>query len=1133
MSLTLHRAPDTATLATGLARVLRAPLSDPFAEEVIVVPARGVERWLSQQLSHQLGVGPRGGDGVSAGIRFMHPGSLVALVLGVERNDPWAPENLAWPVLQAIEANIDQEWCQPIALHLGANRDGENDRRGRRFAVARNLAHLFADYSTQRPALLTAWRLGRDEDGLGARLPHDLGWQAELWRAVIDSIDEPAPDQRLTQTLTRLTEQSLEGLALPGRLSLFGHTRLSVSDLQLLEALGTHRDVHLWLPQTSATRWANSVGQSASGPIPRSSDESAALVQHPLLASLGRDARELQRSLASIKYQDSPETPTTSRVPTSTLGWLQQDLEHDHCPDGDEVTGRHVAAEDHSIQIHSCHGAARQVEVLRDVLTGLLEDDHTLEPRDILVMCPDIDAYAPLIQAHFGMVDVPDATTKGHPAHQLRVRLADRGDRHTNPLLALTLDLLHLAQSRVSATEVRELLTNSCVQRRFGFDDDHRDQLAEWIEAAGIQWGLDADHRGQYGLSGLAQNSWAFGLDRILTSLVVDGVDVAHIGTASAISTLGSGDIDLAGRFAEFIERLRRALDLLQPARTGSSWADDLTQTVLSLGEVAPDQAWQQTQFEREVLRLEAPGQTTPLTRGEVRAALSDRLAGRPTRANFRTGTLTVCTLVPMRSVPHRVVVLLGLDDQAFPRQTTVRGDDVLARNPVTGERDLRSEDRQLLLDAIMAASDTLIATYTGADEYTGAVKQPAVPIGELIDATRTCVPGDRSVVITHPLHPFDLRNFLPGAVMAGQETPFTFDRPALAGAVATLGVRETAAALPKRLPEQIIDTVSLDDLIAMLTNPFAHFLQRRLGMRRPTTVVGQAHDGIPIELDGLEKWGIADRILQDLMTGKSPNEAIEAERRRGELPPDALGFALLSEVGPTVEKIGQHGRSLLVGKPHSVDLDFDVAPGRRLVGSLPGTGFAGRVDERLCGLNLVRVTYSTIRAKQQITAWVKLLALTVAEPEHDWVSTVVGQRAKKAVALSMSGVRAQDAAAYLKQLVDLYDRGLREPLPMPANTALAYYEGVRGEHPQSASELHAAIKKTWLPSTFVGGQIPGDQDEASVVALWGQGAPISHLLTSPKEHEQWTRGEHTRLGQYALRLWDPVSRGHRNWGLL
>ena len=87
-----------------------------------------------------------------------------------------------------------------------------------------------------------------------------------------------------------------------------------------------------------------------------------------------------------------------------------------------------------------------------------------------------------------------------------------------------------------------------------------------------------------------------------------------------------------------------------------------------------------------------------------------------------------------MRSVPHRVVCLLGLDDDAFPRKAPRDGDDLLLDDPWIGERDPRSEDRQLLLDALMAASERLIITYTGNDERTNKRRPPAVPVGELLD---------------------------------------------------------------------------------------------------------------------------------------------------------------------------------------------------------------------------------------------------------------------------------------------------------------------------------------------------------------------------------------------------------------
>ncbi|WP_311198035.1 exodeoxyribonuclease V subunit gamma [Ornithinimicrobium sp. INDO-MA30-4] len=337
-------------------------------------------------------------------------------------------------------------------------------------SLARRLATLFSSYAVQRPEMLRAWSAEEATDGY-APLAADLEWQPYLWREVTARVSEPAPDQQLATTLERLRSNDTGHLNLPDRLSLFGHTRLARSELALLEALGQHRDIHLWLPQTSTTLWDKLAPLVADGVVYRTADDTASHASNPILSAFGRDTRELQRSLAGIEYLDSP-VDVPAPAPQSMLSWLQADIRADREATRAEVADRDVSAQDRSVQVHSCHGPARQVEVLRDVLAGLLEDDPTLEPRDILVMCPRVDDYAPLIQAQFGMLDVPGAARKGHPAHQFRVRLADRGARHTNPLLSFVIELLSLADSRVTASQVKSLMAAPPVQARFSFDED-------------------------------------------------------------------------------------------------------------------------------------------------------------------------------------------------------------------------------------------------------------------------------------------------------------------------------------------------------------------------------------------------------------------------------------------------------------------------------------------------------------------------------------------------------------------------------------------------------------------------------------------------------------------------------------
>ncbi len=291
-------------------------------------------------------------------------------------------------------------------------------------------------------------------------------------------------------------------------------------------------------------------------------------------------------------------------------------------------------------------------------------------------------------------------------------------------------------------------------------------------------------------------------------------------------------------------------------------------------------------------------GTGTPLLLADVRHLLAHRLGGRPTRANFRTGTLTVCTMVPMRSVPHRVVCLLGLDDGVFPRSGSVDGDDVLARNPMTGERDVRSEDRQLFLDAILAASETLVITYTGANEHTGADRPPAVPLGELLDALDA--DGRRRPVREHGAasapaaavrraQPRGRRARRHPAVQLRPRRARRGRRPA--------GPRVAATTLlPEPLPARPQQDVALADLQAFLAHPVRAFLRSRLDVTAPLEAE-ETLDAIPVTLDGLEKWEVGDRLLRRGARRQDPADVVRAEQLRGNLPPGPLGGHALQEI--------------------------------------------------------------------------------------------------------------------------------------------------------------------------------------------------------------------------------------------
>jgi exodeoxyribonuclease V gamma subunit len=1088
----VHRADRSDLLAEGLARLLRDPLPDPFARELVIVPARGVERWLSQRLSHRLGPSTGRQDGVCAGVDFRSPASLVAELTGTRDADPWAPDALVWPLLEVVDASAGEAWCRTLSEHLGHGRECEELelRQGRRYAVARRLARLFASYAVQRPSLLADWEAGRDTDGRVALDP-DLLWQAELWRRLVARIGAP-PGARQAAVLERL-RTAPDTFDLPPRISLFGHTRIPVTEIELLEALAAARDVHLWLPHPSPALWDTLA--ELRGPIARSDDESHLRVRHPLLASLGRDIRELERLMPAAASMVEAGESSAART---LLGQLQADIAANVLP----AEPRPLDPADGSISVHACHGPARQVEVLREVLVGLLADDPTLEPRDILVMCPDIEAYAPLVSAAFGLGEVLGPTGEGHPGQHLRVRLADRALTQTNPLLAVAMQLLDLVGGRAEASKVLDLLTLEPVRRRFGLSEDHLERITHWVELAGVRWAFDAAHREAYALSGIVQNTWQFGLDRILAGAAVSEDSGRWFGTTLPLDDVSSTDIDLAGRLAECLDRLQRSSDALTGAHPVEHWVRTLGEAIAGVTLVARGEEWQAGQVQRELAGIAtAAGPGTQLRLTDVRALLEERFAGRPTRANFRTGTLTICTMTPMRSVPHRVIALLGLDDGVFPRSGAIDGDDVLARRPLTGERDLRSEDRQLMLDAVLSATERLLITYTGANESTGQRRPPAVPLKELLDALdRTAVGAAAHVERREPLQAFDPSGFR-------APRPFSFDRAALAGARAATRDRVAPEPLADLLLAPPTGDVDFTQLTAFLCRPVQQFLRQRLEIAL-LDESEQESDAIPVELDNLQEWAVGDRMLADLLAGRSRDEALALEWRRGLLPPGQLGWRKAQQIADAAAPVAELVDAFTAGVAmRAVDLDVGLGGGRRLVGTVTDV-----YDTRV-----VRAGYSRLGPRHELEAWLAVLALEAAQPGRGWSSGAVGRGRRGDPPVRVAFPSPEDATARLSELVALHDAGMSGPLPLPLKTGYAWAQrrlaGGRDHDCQSKAD------QEWNPFNA---RFPGENDDAAHRFVWGDNASIDVLLGPPLPGEEHD-GETTRLGALATRLWTPL----------
>lgn len=1156
--LVAHRAERAGALADALADLIAHPLDDPFEPEWVAVPASGVERWLVQRLSHRLGAtaarpGPTTAptaDGVCANVVFPSPRAMLdgavaaAAPEAAERLAAWAPDRLTWAVLDALDAALHEDWCRVPRRHLLP--DGAPDsapdgaRTGRRLSLAAHLARLFDAYARSRPQMLRRWTDGDLALADGTPLADHEQWQPRLWRRVLERLGS-SPVEVHAQVITAVREQP-DALAVPRRISIFGASRLERVEVELLAAVAEHRDVHLWLHHASPALWES---VAAGRPAGRRAEDATPLV-NPLLRSLSRDVREFQHVLRSAApHHATQHHGSPGPKPHTLLDRLRADLAADRVS-----AARPLDPADRSIQVHACHGRTRQVEVLRDVVVGLLADDPTLEPRDVLVMCPDVEAFAPLLAAAFSGAAadgaLPAADT--HPAARLRVRVADRALHQSNPLIAVLDRLLDIATARCTAGEILDLAEHPAVARRFGFDDDAIERLRDWVDTAGIRWGLDQAHRSAWHLDRIPDGTWRLGLDRLLLGAVIEpGGAAGTIAGILPLDDVDSADLDLVGRVAEFLDRFTAAHHDLTGTHPPRRWAETLERAALRLATPAQGEAWQEAHL-REVL-AEALVEHTPaddgarLTLAELRPVLRRALAGRPTRAGFRTGDLTVCTLVPMRSVPHRVIVLLGLDDDAFPRRSVRDGDDLLTRDPWVGDHDPRSEDRHLLLDAICAAEEHLVIISTGHDERTGAPVPPAVPLGEVLDAVDRAVVvpspapavgrglgrGRDAVTTHHPLQPFDARAFTtgaltpttraPGAIGPDRPRPFSYDPLAFRGALAAQGERrDPPPLLAGPLPRPERSDVALEDVVDLLVHPATAFLRQRL-LVSLTEREDDPDDALPLDLDALEAWGVGDRLLRDRLAGIDAPAARRLERARGHLPPGPIGDCLLDGVARQVEALAAAAAPLLTQDPEAYDITVDLGDGTRLTGTVGGVR----------GTSLVRVEYSRLAPKHRLTAWLRLLALTAAHPATPWRAVTLGRgpsgrNAPKCARSTLGPVPPATALALIRQYVALYRDGLRAPLPVPCRTAAAY-AALR------ASDKRVFSARTGAATAWVDGTtFPGEQSDAAHVLLFAGVASFERLCEERAKPTDYYNGwpgdeEGDRFGVLARRFWEPLLR--------
>ncbi|MBI5446175.1 MAG: exodeoxyribonuclease V subunit gamma [Deltaproteobacteria bacterium] len=989
-------------LLDALLETLDEPLPSPLEPEWLVVPNPGMGRWIAREVARS--------RGLAAHLRFYFPDAvvweLVRRVLdGDERGGAFEPDVLPWRVLRLLPECASAPGAEPLRAYLGREADELE-----RFQLSRRVAEAFDRYATFRPQLVLGWEEGEGEH-----------WQAELWRRLCAEAPGQHKGALRARFLERMRKRPPAKGSLPSRLSVFGVSALAPLHVEMLAAFSPHVEVTVYALNPSQSYW----GDLSSGP--------------PLLASLGSLGRDFyEHLLAGYDFEERVcfEDPGQATL----LRCLQSDLLHLRPRGGGGGEPPLLLdARDRSLQVHSCHGPLREVEVVHDTLLSLFEELPDLRPEDVVVMAPDMEAYAPFAAAVFVAQERP---------RRIPYTLAERPG--AAPGAELCLRLLELCGSRLEASGVLDLLELEGLRRRFGLAHEDLEPIARWVEGTRIRWGRDAEERRARGFPAYGENSWAAGLDRMLLGYAMAGEGDELFRGMLPWEGIEGPEAQSLGRFCELADAVFTTLDELRTPRPPAAWAETFRAVLRRF--LPADEAARAEEDLRDALgsleAAERAGFREPLELRTIRHHLRELAGARSRSAGFLSGGVTFCTLRPMRSLPFRVVALLGLDDGVFPRRERRLGFDLLAEAPRRGDPSARAEDRYLFLEALLSARDVFYLSYVGQSARDGSEAPPSVLVSELLDAAEQGFRHPDRPILDHLVTRHRIQAFSPAYFKPGADF-FSYSEENCRAALArATGRRESAPFLTERLaePDASWRAVPLARLAECLSNPCRFLLRHRFGVDL-SGVPEAPPDRETFSLEGLERYALRQELAGALLSGEEPAGRFLFARARGQLPPGNLGAAAFKEAGRETARVAARVSRHLVA-PERPPLEVDLSLGEfRLTGTIPGVWDGALVRWRCAKLN----------GKDWVRLWVEHLTLNCLEEEGlPRASVLVGSEDAWRLA------PVEDAPALLSDLLALYGEALLGPLPFFPESSLAY--ALRAGEPEAA--LAAAVA-SWVGNDF------------------------------------------------------------------
>lgn len=1125
----------------------------PLASETFLVQSNGIAQWLKLALAEDE-AGDRGGLGIAAGMEFLFPARFIwqayraVLPPGeVPEESPFDKPRLLWRLYRLLPALQDDPVFQPLKRFLAGP-----DPEIRCYQLAEKIADLFDQYQVFRADWLAAWEQGADEivlaRGQTRPLEESLRWQPVLWRTLVADTGALASTSRARIHTRFMAEGArLKGAArpsgLPPRIVVFGVSSLPRQALEALHVLSHVSQIVLCVHNPCQFYWADIVSDRdllrtrrrrgrLDHPVASLADpELMHQHAHPLLAAWGKQGRDYIRLLDEFdnpeEYRDSFTTPADTidiyrphghegAADEGLLTRIQNDIFNLTSLTEMKAAGRKMdPARDHSIIFHETHGPQREVEVLHDQLLAAFSLDPTLRPRDIIVMVPDINTYAPHIQAVFGSYSAEDD-------RYIPFTISDQGQRHRQPLLVALEILLSLPERRFGVSEVTGLLEVPALRQRFGVAEADLPRLRQWVEGANIRWGLHQQQRASLDLpEQLQRNTWRFGLGRMLL-----GYSMGHDAHWQGIESYGEVaglQASLAGQLARLVERLEQLWQALARDRSPAAWLVLLTELLADFFD-QPDEQDQlliqrlQDQAERWLQHCDHAGLDTPMPLNIVREEWLQGLDEGGLNQRFLAGKVNFATLMPMRAIPFRRVCLLGMNDGDYPRSRPPVDFDLMAGDYRPGDRSRREDDRYLFLEALLSAREQLYISWAGRSIRDDSERPPSVLVAQLRDHLNDVYlsvadqrPVAEALTLRHPLQPFS-RAYFPSENRSGESPDavlsegrlFTYDREwrALHQPEALQPRLEQPLAFP-----EMTEPLPVENLSRFLQGPVEAFFTQRLQVRL-AGVEAVDTDNETFRLDGLGQWRLEDELIRQVVM-KAPDESrfeqlfesrLEAMAVRGELGMGITERQLRQELQARVPDMFRRyqAQSLLwpepVTDPRPFSYRYQGAWGEMVVeGALDRLRRNAEGD--WCRLVMASSKLldgsgrnARVRYSRLLPHWVLHL---IAQVEGLALTTVViAKEADKIIRLP-SPPR-EEAAELLDTLLGAWQEGMTRPLPADPESAYAWLAGLHkargGGEEEAWREAETAFGKRL------------EQDAGYLKGVW----PEFRAMADTGEFEHW-----------------------------